>query len=515
MLSDHQVQKKIEILSNKLNLGNYNEVINEASILIKKNKHQVLFNILSLAYQSTGELKKSETIMDEALKLNPNNPYFLNNMGITQHKLGNYILAEKYFLRGLKIVPNYINILNNIGNLKKDLDQTSEALNYYKKSLSINPKVIQTLLNISICYQSLGNFDKAKNYLESLLKVDSKFTTADRLISSMTKYTEGNNHLDTMKNKSNQLSLNSFQQANLFFALGKAHEDLKQYEQSFKNYSQGNYLLKKIIKFKIEDEKEEFEKIKKIYLNFSLRINLKNSRKIIFIVGMPRSSTSLVEQILSSHKSVYGGGELIFLKKIINTKFLDEINYNAKGVINNVENLFQEVHNEYIENISQINNTSEVFTDKTPLNFKYIGFIKKIFPNSKIINCKRNSLDVCWSNFKNFFGESLPFTNDLNDLGNYYNLYEDLMKFWEDKFPKQIYHMNYDQLIENSENEIKKMLNFCELDWDPNCMKHEQNTKTIKTASASQAREPINKTGLKNSEPFKNHLSDLLNILND
>ena len=89
------------------------------------------------------------------------------------------------------------------------------------------------------------------------------------------------------------------------------------------------------------------------------------------------------------------------------------------------------------------------------------------------------------------------------------------MKFWEDKFPKQIYHMNYDQLIENSEKEIKKMLNFCELDWDPNCMKHEQNTKTIKTASASQAREPINKTGLKNSEPFKNHLSDLLNILND
>ena len=276
MLSDHQVQKKIEILSNKLNLGNYKEVINEVSILIKKNKHQVLFNILSLAYQGTGELKKSETIMDEALKLNPNNPYFLNNMGITQHKLGNYILAEEYFLRGLKIVPNYINILNNIGNLKKDLDQTNEALNYYKKSLSINPKVIQTLFNISICYQSLGNFDKAKNYLESLLKVDSKFTTADRLISSMTKYTKGNNHLDTMKNKSNQLSLNNFQQANLFFALGKAYEDLKQYEQSFKNYSQGNYLLKKIINFKIEDEKKEFEKIKKISLNFSFKINSKN-----------------------------------------------------------------------------------------------------------------------------------------------------------------------------------------------------------------------------------------------
>jgi len=514
MLSDHQVQKKIEILSNKLNLGNFEEVITEASILIKKNKHQVLFNILSLAYQSKGELKKSETIMDEALKLNPNNPYFLNNMGTTQHKLGKFILAEEYFLRGLKIVPNYINILNNIGNLKKDLDQTNDALNYYKKSLSINPKVIQTLLNISICYQSLGNFDEAKNHLKNLLKVDPKFTIADRLISSMIKYKEGSNHINEMIKKSTQLKLNNYQQANLFFALGKAYEDLKQYEQSFKNYSQGNDLLKKIINFKIEDEKEEFEKIKKISLSFNQKLKLKNSRKLIFIVGMPRSSTSLIEQILSSHKSVYGGGELMFLKKIISNKFLDNIDYKSQNIINNAENLFQEIHDEYIENISQINNTDDVFTDKTPLNFKYIGFIKKIFPNSKIINCKRNNLDVCWSNFKNFFAESLPFTNNLNDLANYYKLYENLMKFWEDKFPNQIYHMNYDQLIENSEIEIKKILNFCELDWDANCMKHEQNTKTIKTASASQARQPINKTGLKTSEPFKDYLSDLSNMLN-
>ena len=227
MLSDIQIQKKIKILSNKLNLGNFDEVISEISTLIKKNKHQVLFNILSLAYQSKGELKKSEAIMNEALKLNPNNPYFLNNMGITHHKLGNFISAEDYFLRGLKIVPNYINILNNIGNLKKDLDQTNEALNYYKKSLSINPKTIQTLLNISICYQSLGKFDEAKDHLHNLLSIDPKFTTADRLISSMTKYAVGNNHLSEMINKANELKFNNFQLANLCFALGKAYEDLK------------------------------------------------------------------------------------------------------------------------------------------------------------------------------------------------------------------------------------------------------------------------------------------------
>ena len=135
MLSDIQTKKKIDALSNKLNLGNFREVIAEASLLLKKNKHQVLFNILSLAYQSIGEFKKSEITMSEALKLNPNNPYFLNNMGTTQHKIGNFVKAEEHFVRGLKIVPNYINILNNLGNLKKDLDLVDEAENFYKKSI--------------------------------------------------------------------------------------------------------------------------------------------------------------------------------------------------------------------------------------------------------------------------------------------------------------------------------------------------------------------------------------------
>ena len=169
-------------------------------------------------------------------------------------------------------------------------------------------------MNISLCYQSLGDFVEAKNCLNKLLKIDPNYTTADRLISSMTKY-EKNNHLEDMIKKTTQKNLNNFQQANLFFALGKAFEDLKDYDQSFDNYQKGNNLLKKLINFEIGNEKKDFENIKKIFSNNYKNINLNNSRKIIFIVGMPRSGTSLVEQILSSHNNVYGGGELVFLKK--------------------------------------------------------------------------------------------------------------------------------------------------------------------------------------------------------
>ena len=227
MLSDIQIQKKIESLSNKLNAGRYDDVIDEASILLKKNKHQVFFNILTLAYQSVGEFKKSEIVMNEALKLNPNNPYFLNNMGTTQYKLNNYDVAEEYYLRGLKIVPNYINILNNLGNLKRDLNKDDEALKYYKKALSFNSKNEATLLNISICSQSLGNLIESQLYLNNLLKINPNFTVADRLLSSMKKYVKGDHHLKDMMKKLEKSDLNEIQLANLFFALAKQTKILK------------------------------------------------------------------------------------------------------------------------------------------------------------------------------------------------------------------------------------------------------------------------------------------------
>ena len=265
----------------------------------------------------------------------------------------------------------------------------------------------------------------------------------------------------------------------MFFALGKAFEDLKDYDRSFDNYQKGNNLLKKLINFEIENEKKDFENIKKIFSNNYKNITLNNSRKIIFIVGMPRSGTSLVEQILSSHNNVYGGGELVFLKKILNDKIFSTLE--SKDILPKMnESFFQELANEYLEKISQIDNSDKTFTDKAPLNFRYIGFIKKMFPNSKIINCNRNSLDICWSNYKNFFGESLPFTNSMKDLANYFKLYKNLINFWDNKFPKDIYQMNYELLVNDSLNEVKKMLSFCELNWDPNCMKHEKNKKQLK-----------------------------------
>ena len=510
MLTDIEVKEKFDKLVNKLKANLYNEVINEATLLLQKRPHQVFFNILSIAYQNTGEFEKSEEVMKEALKKNADNPFFLNNMGITQHKLENFSSAEEHFKRGLKIAPNYINILNNLANLKKDLNFTNEAIEYYKKSISINNNVIETHLNIASCYQSIGKNDESISHLKDALRINPKFTVADRLISSMKKYDENDDHLNDMKSKTKELDLSDERKSDLYFALGKAYEDLKKYDQSFSYYQNGNKLLRKRFLFDLKKEKNNFVNIKRFFQKKTITDTNQNQRKLIFIVGMPRSGTSLIEQILSSHDKVYGGGELNFLNNIIKKKILGKYENMLFEEIPNLNKLILECSEEYYKKIKDLDNTERDFTDKAPLNFRFIGFIKNFFPNSKIINCKRDPLDVIWSNYKHYFPASLPFTNDLNDLSNYHNIYLDLMNFWKKDFDKDIYDINYENLVRNPKTEIEKLLKFCELEWDEKCLKHEENSRSIKTASATQARKPIYKSAIKSSEVYKKYISEIL-----
>ena len=178
-----------------------------------------------------------------------------------------------------------------------------------------------------------------------------------------------------------------------------------------------------------------------------------------------------------------------------------------------IQKLIVDCRNDYLEKISNYNQSSKIFTDKAPLNFRFIGFIKYLFPNAKIINCRRDPVDTIWSNFKNYFSNSMPFTNDLEDIAQFYKLYEDLMAFFRKKFPEIIYDIEYSNLVENTEIEIKKLLNFCELKWDNNCLNHHKNERAIKTASSTQARKPIYKTAVKSSDRYKDYLKNIKSII--
>ena len=509
MISDRKLKIKTDVLTNKLSAGLFDEVIAEAKGLLRNRSHQIVYNILSIAYQSLGKFDLSVKIMEEALKKNPKNPYFLNNMGISKHKLESFEEAEHYFKKGLDVAPNYINILNNIGNLKKDLNQIDEAIFFYKKSLLINENLTETQFNLAAIYITLGKFDDAEYHLNKILSIDPKFTEADRLISTFTKYRNDSHHLKTMISKIEDKTLSKNQLMHLHFALGKSFEDIKRYEDSFRNLNKANQYLSEIVRYDTHQDIKNFNKIKETikYINH-IKIN-KNIRQLIFIVGMPRSGTSLVEQIISSHSNVFGGGELPFLSNSIHNKILD--NQQLTSIkSNDLTNLLEIMQEEYISKISKIDSSGKVFIDKAPLNFRYIGFIKKVFPNSKIINCNRDPIDICWSNYKNYFSTSLPFSNNLNNLAKYYSLYQNYIKFWKELFADEFFNINYEKLVENPKKEIKDLLTYCNLEWEENCLKHENNSKSIKTASWAQVRKPIYKSAVKSSDYFRVYLDELI-----
>ena len=514
MLSNIELKKKVDKITNKLRAGFFDEVILDTKVLLKKTKHPILFNILSLAFQSKGEFNDSVEIMNEALQLSPRNVLHLNNLAISYHNLEKFSEAEKYFLRGLELDPNYINILNNLGNLKKDLNLINESINYFKKSLTINNNIVETHFNLAGIYQSSGEFEKSSDHLKKALQINPNFTEADRALSLITKYDENNEHFKTMLKKISDSKLNDYEVHQLHFGLGKCYEDIKDYKNSFFHYNKANSIKKKITNYNIQKDIEEFKKIKNIFSNYkNLKIK-KNKRKIIFILGMPRSGTSLTEQILSSHNNVFGGGELPFIPSIINKSFLQDKSIKIFNEISDLEKRISNSQDDYLSQISSINNSEKSFTDKTPLNFKYIGFLTNIFPNIKIINCKRNPVDICWSNFKNYFGGSLNFSNDLKDLAQYYNEYESIMKFWNKYFSNKIYDLNYENLVTNSEEEIKNLIKFCELNWDPNCLKHYENKRLIKTVSFNQARKPIYKSAIKSANKYEKYLDKLVKNFN-
>ena len=510
-----KLENKVNIITNKLRVGKFDEVIRDSKLLIKKfSDQQILYNILSLAYQQKGENDKSIDLLTNALKKSPKNIFFLNNMGASHYNKKNLVEAEYYFERAFEINPNYINALNNLGNLKKDLDLVDEAKNFYKKSIKLNDNVMETHFNLGVLYEQSGHFEKSLYHYKKTLEINPKFTKADHSIAMMTEYSSKNKHFLDMQKKLTDESLNDFEKLELYFALGKAYDDLKDYENSFFHIERANSLKKKVTKYNIENDIKLFNNIKSFFSKISLNKLNFNKKKIIFILGMPRSGSSLIEQIISSHKNVYGGGEIYILGHAFFEKFKNNNQLNKNNEIpNNFYNELIDIQKQYIKKITEIDNSQKVFTDKAPLNFRWIGFILSLFPNSKIIHCKRNKIDNCWSIYKNNFAGSLNFSNNLEDLGFFHNLYEELMSFWNNKFKDKIYNLSYEDLVNNPEVQIKLLIKFCGLDWDANCLESHKNTKTIKTVSFAQARKPIYKSSVNSSSKYFKYLNKLKSVL--
>ena len=501
IVTDEVLKKEYDKLYKKFVGGDFSEVIKGCNKVLKYRKHQLFFNLLSIAYQKSGKIEKSIDTMKEALDLNPNHPNFLNNIGTCFYMLHKYSEAEKYFKKGLEIDNNHLHILNNLGNLKRETYKIDESIEYYKKVLNIQSDALPSLFNLVGIYRITNQKESSKQYCKKILELNKKFTDADRQYSLVHKYVENDPHLIEMLKKVDDNDLNNLEKIHVCYGIHKAYEDIKDYKSAFKYLKIGNDLLKKEARYNFNQDKKKINNFINFYKkNKKVKVT-GDHRGLIFIVGMPRSGSSLIEQILASHKKVFGGGELPYIQEIA-----DKIIYEEKIDAY----LINEYKNQYLALIEELNNTSHIFTDKELLNFINIGLILKLFPNAKVINCMRDPVDNCWSIYKNFFPIKTKFVNDFKDITKFYRLYLNTMKFWQNEFPENIFNLNYESLLENPKDQIEKILNFCDLEWDENVMSHHKSSRIIRTLSFDQANKPISKKVSNTIKNYESMIGDLI-----
>jgi len=505
-----KIKKEFENLVNIYKLGNIDEAKKLCQSLLRKDPtNDFLLNLMGLFNQTAGKYEKSIQFFEKALHNNRNNVSARNNLGNSFKYIKKFDKAEEIFKRILNTNPNYINSIINLGNLRVETNKISEGINLFKNGLKVNNKIPLIYLNLAHAYQSIGKKKDAENILNQLLKFDPSNTKADKLLSSQINYSEDKNHLDIMLKKLDDKKVSDENKIYLMFAIGKAYEDIKDYPNSKKFIIKGNELKNKTY-VKRNNYKNLSKSIINFFKNFNLTHSSKNQDKVIFIVGMPRSGTTLTENIIGNHRNTCGVGEINYLGNLFNMNIIENNEIN----LNTIDDFLKtEVNTEYFKFLENFRLDNNIPVDKSLDTFWYIGFIKFFFPNAKFLHCKRNSHDNCLSIFKNLFDADLEWAYDQLDLANYYNIYVEMMNFWNDKYKGEILNFNYEDLVNETENTIKNLLNFCDLEWDDNCLNFHKKSIPIKTLSAFQANRPIYKTSVNSSKIYEDELEILFSKL--
>jgi tetratricopeptide (TPR) repeat protein len=534
------------------------EIYNQG-LKINKNQPLLLANI-GASYLNLGEIKEAKNILNKALEIDSNKIETLVNLGNVASIEQDFYKALDFYKKALKIDKENLIILNNISKIQIDLGLLDDSYKNLKKIIKKNPTYSKAYNNISNyyyekgnieesiinaqkaldcikeekdlpeiynnignCHKALGEIDKSIiSYKKSLEFVNAP-AEAFMQLSYLNKIQINDPIIKKMENHKNK-NIALKEKATIGFGLYKVYEDNEDYERAFLNLKEANLIYNRINKpIDIKRLENDYNTKKEIYSHKTFsNYNSSgfNSNIPIFIVGMPRSGTSLLEQILSNHSKISGAGELTKISELKSKLITTRKELTSENSIRTYynENLIKkikadtrvELGKEYIKFLKNyLEKGKEYVTDKMPGNYVNIGFIKLILPKAKIINIERNPMDNCFSLYSLRFHRGHEFSYDLEALANNYNLYQELMEFWKQEFINDIFTVKYENLIENLEIETTKILRHCGLDFEENCINFHKNKRVVLTASNVQVRKKINNSSINRWKKYDKELSIL------
>jgi len=438
-----------------------------------------------------------------------------------QVSLGNILGADgqidnaiRCFEQVLRANPNALDVRENLAKALRKAGKSEQAVEHYKKLLDQDLENADRHHKLGVVYQDLNKKDEALAAFRQAIKLDPKCAKAWHSMSTIPGNAFDANDIETILALQTVADTAPESRMLLAFALGRYFEKSGQHDQAAAQFLSANKITRAELDYDIDKDLSTFEILKSDFdAEFIKRWSIATPTKKspIFIVGMHRSGSTLVEQILASHPNVFAAGELPLLAKTIAATFpaTDRSVY-TRVLENPSAEVFQAVAKNYIDGLPNV--ADEFITDKMPHNFLNVGTIRILFPNARIVHCRRDPRDTCFSIFKNLFGTH-PYTFDLQELARYYNAYASLMDHWDKTLTGQIHHVDYEMMIDDQEKTTRALLDACGLEWDPACLDFHKHERAIATISVSQVRQPVYRGSIGAWKAYEKMLEPLLQIL--
>ncbi|MEZ7879541.1 MAG: sulfotransferase [Rhodospirillales bacterium] len=454
----------------------------------------------------------------------PDNLDVSENLGSSYCAARQYDNGQKQFEALLKKQPKRLQAWCNLGSAKSNLGDTVGARIAYETALDLDPNFIPALTNLALLEGQSGARELALEYYHKILLLHPTDGEIYSDLSRFKKFKPNDPDITKMEKLMRTSIISSHDRMYLGYALAKAYEDIGQLDKSIENLNGASALKRASVRFDITDVKNNVDAIIKSFTPDVLKRPEKEfaHQTPVFIVGMPRSGTTLVEQIIASHSRVIGGGELSFLRDVITGQGSSDVSISSLspnnigypvGAVSLSDEDLEKIGQTYLNLAKNRVKATDTFTDKMPSNFFFIGLIKLALPHAKIIHCKRSPLDTCFSCYSIHFPYGQEFSNDLADLGQYYQEYDRLMGHWKKVLGDDILDMSYEHLVQDPKSGTENLLAFCDLEWEGGCLEFHKTERQVTTASAAQVRQPIYKTAVKRWQRYAYYLQPLIDAL--
>ncbi len=457
---------------------------------------------------------------EKVVALRPDDAEARTALGNTLHRLDRPEEAIGQYEKALSVAPAFSEALNNLGNTLHMLGRSEEAIAHFQRALSSDPSDLRANGNLGGALTALGRLDEARGFLEKAVALAPRKAGCYWNLASCKRFTADDRHFDGMKElAADAASLSPIEQADLHFALGKAFADLGDRERSFDHVLAANALKRRQIKYDEAKALDRFERIQHVFTAGLVRdkAGLGDPSCVpIFIVGMPRSGTTLIEQILASHPKVFGAGELREMG-ILAARFRGKEGPLYPDFVPEMSgNDLCRLGQSYVEAVRRKAPAAERITDKMPGNFSLVGLIHLALPNARIIHARRDPRDTAFSCFSLLFSNGQDFTYDLAELGRYCRGYAQLMRHWRAVLPRgAMLEVQYEDLVADLEPQARRIVAYCGLDWHDACLAFHETERSVRTASATQVRRPIYQSSIGRWRPHAARLEPLLRELEE